>query len=94
MISVMATKQAAVSFDDIIQAGKHRLSEIRLLTLTFLEDVNAKSRRSSQMISLGKEDERNRNWQKKFLDTDEIKTLQTAAVANLALAPLLPVESV
>lgn len=46
------------------------------------------------MIYLGKDGERNRDSQKKYLGEDEATMLQTTAVANLALAPALQVESV
>ena len=62
--------------------------------LTFRKGVNAKRKRNSQVIYLGKDDERNRDWQKKYLGEDEAITLQTTAVASLALAPALQVESV
>lgn len=89
----MATNQATVSFDDIIQAGKHH-SELQSLVLTFRKGANAKRRRSSRMTSSGKDDERNRNWQMKYLGEDEATTLQVTAVANLALVPALPPELV
>ena len=46
------------------------------------------------MIYLGKDDERSRNLQKKYLGEDGITTLRTTAVASLALVPALQVELV
>lgn len=69
-------------------------SELRFFLLTFREDVNAKKRRNSRTIYLDKDDERNRDWRKKYSDEDEATTLQTAAVASLALAPASQAESV
>lgn len=69
-------------------------SELRVLVLTFREDVNVKRRRNLQMIYWGKDDERIRDSQKKYSGEDEAITLHTTAVASLALAQALQVESV